>query len=599
MKGKLYRSLGPVALSFLLGATLFGSQTVGVAKRGPQNRILARQLAYETGKAKRPKHVMPLSSGVMYTLFQASGLLKAPAGKAPRSQLQSAARTQGCQNIYGTPASKVRNVRVNQDCSLRRQAEEVVVVNPNNPKNLVAGQNDSRIGFNHCGYDWSFDGGRTWGDQVPPFWQFLMADGHTSDACSDPTATFDAQGNVYVGGVLFDLNSAASAFVVAKSNAPIGGAFYHSTVPNPFQEYLDVPLGVVASDNNPAVFHDKEFIVADASPGSPKVNNVYATWTRFSLINSPIYFSQSSDGGATWSPGVEISGNNPAICTDFSGVPGACDQDQGSHPIVGPDGTIYVAFGNGNTPLPGINQVLFVKCPATADCSNSANWSQPVKINDLIDNHPTGPSDEGCPAGRQCLPPNGYRVPEFTSISISVDNASNLYASWSDFRNGLKPPCDTGNAQTSEPPCDNDVFYSVSTNGGATWSPEVNVMPASEFGPSAQWQPWSMVDPDGSSLWIGYYDRSYGNCEFDGCNDITLAQVTDPLGAGTINFTRITTSSMPNLVPSNNPAQAGFLGDYMWVHVDASGRPHVVWADTRGLNNTVEEDIYYATVSPG
>jgi hypothetical protein len=32
----------------------------------------------------------------------------------------------------------------------------------------------------------------------------------------------------------------------------------------------------------------------------------------------------------------------------------------------------------------------------------------------------------------------------------------------------------------------------------------------------------------------------------------------------------------------------------MWVAVDAHGNPHVVWADTRGRNGTVEEDIYYA-----
>ena len=53
---------------------------------------------------------------------------------------------------------------------------------------------------------------------------------------------------------------------------------------------------------------------------------------------------------------------------------------------------------------------------------------------------------------------------------------------------------------------------------------------------------------------------------------------------------------MPNLVPANNPVQAGFLGDYMWVTVDSNGRPYVVWADTRGRNNTVEEDIYIASI---
>jgi hypothetical protein len=244
----------------------------------------------------------------------------------------------------------------------------------------------------------------------------------------------------------------------------------------------------------------------------------------------------------------------------------------------------------------GINQVLFVKCPAAADCSDSASWTPPVKVGDLIDNHPTGPSAEGCPPGRQCLPPNGYRVPEFTSISTSIDNSGKLYTVWADFRNG-GPPC-TGPASSATPPCNNDVFYSLSANGGATWGPTVNVTPASSFGATAQWQPWSSVTANGSALWIGYYDRSYGNCEFAGCNDITLAKVRQSLGRPSITYTRITTASMPNLTPANNPLQAGFLGDYMWVAVDSTGRPHIVWADTRGLNNTVEEDIYYATVSP-
>jgi len=63
-------------------------------------------------------------------------------------------------------------------------------------------------------------------------------------------------------------------------------------------------------------------------------------------------------------------------------------------------------------------------------------------------------------------------------------------------------------------------------------------------------------------------------------------------------YRRVTTSSMPNLVVANNPLQAGFLGDYMWVAVDNSGGANIVWADTRGLNGAVEEDIYFARL-PG
>ena len=433
----------------------------------------------------------------------------------------------------------------------------------------------------------------------------MLADGHTADACSDPTATFDSQGNAYVGGVLFDVGSAASAFVVAKSNAGIGGAFYHSPAPGPFQTYSDTPLGVVASDNDPNIFNDKEFIVADASKWSPKADNVYATWTRFDTsgcpgnpCHSPIYFSQSKDGGATWSPGIEISGSNATDCTAFSGEadPNACDQDQGSHPIVGRNGTVYVAFGNGNTPNLGVNQHMIVSCPASTDCSNPGRLDgtgedrrrhrhpavRPGRL-DRLPGRPAVPAAERLPA-RRLRRRLGLRRHD-----------GNLYFAWADFRNGGATATRSARPRPRRRRATTTCSMAVSTDGGATWGPTINVTPASKFGASAQWMPWGAVAADGKKLYVAYYDRSYGNCETTGCNDITMATVSKPASSSrSFKYTRITTSSMPNLVVANNPIQAGFLGDYMWTSTDTKGNPLVVWADTRGLGGTVEEDIYLA-----
>lgn len=564
----------------------------------PANKVLARALDIELGRASPRPHEARVSSGLMYPVLASSGVMtqRAAASLAPESALAFSHNsfTEGCRNVF--TAGDRKNTRVNQDCSLRRQAEEVLAINPNDPDNLIAGQNDSRIGFNHCGYDFSFDRGKTWGDMVPPFYQFILGDGHTADACSDPTATFDSVGNAYIAGILFDIASPASAFIAMKSNAGIDGAFFHSPAPGPSQLFSDTPVGVIASDNDPNIAHDKEFIVADAQAGSIKKNNVYGTWTRFNAqtgagggADSPIFFSQSTDGGATWSPGVEISGASPT-CTSGSAEANAhaCDQDQGSDPIVGPDGTIYVTFGNGNTGV-ATNQILIVSCPASADCSKSKSWTAPVKVADLFDSQPVGPSAVGCPGGRTCLPPNGYRLDDFVEISEAVDNKSRIYVTWADFRNG-QPNC-MGPAKTATPPCDNDVFYSFSIDHGATWSPATKLTPAG----SAQWMPWSGITPDGETLWVAYYDRSYGICEQTGCNDITLADVKHPASnKPSIGHRRITTSSMPNLTTANNPVEAGFLGDYMWLAVDAQGKPNVIWADTRGLNGTIEEDIYFS-----
>jgi hypothetical protein len=606
-------------LAIGVGATAFAGSSAKTSPEEPQNNVLARQLAILEGKVQPTKFEMPVSGGVMNAVVAAQGeetAAVAAAAQAAAAPVPPTRSSRGCPNVFrggGAPA----NIRVNQDCTLRRQAEEMVVVNPLDPRNLIAGQNDSVIGFNHCGYDWSFNRGDDWGSvgtAPPPFWQSFLADGHTSDACSDPSATFDHLGNAYATGVFFDVFFPASAIFVAKSNAPAGGRYYHTPVPGPFQEYSTTPMGEPANDDNPDIFHDKEFIQADSRPTSPKKGNVYLVWTRFESntgggveVRSPIVFSQSTDGGATWSPAVIISGSAEDLCADFSGTPddpAACDQDQGAHPVVGADGTIYVIFGNGNTPNLGENQVLMVKCPPANECDEPADWSAPVKVGDLIGTHPIGDpmNAGGCPVGRQCLPPNGYRVPEFTSITISVDRDSNLYATWSDFRNGRSPCTPLSLWSKASPPCDNDVFYAYSTDGGATWSDTFDVTPRATLGENAQWQPWSDVAGNGSELQVAFYDRQYGDCETSGCNDITLATISNPRSADPrVRYRRITTSSMPNLTPVTNPVQAGFLGDYMWVEVSRHNfdqrRTHIVWADTRPLfGSAPEEDVYYASV---
>jgi hypothetical protein len=583
----------------LVGA---GLAAVAVAQEDqivyPANKILAHAIDVETGRAPARPHEAHLSSGVLYPALAAAGVIQrrvelTPAPGTFPSFVQERP-TRGCSNVFSNGENQ--NIRVNQDCSLRRQAEEVIAVNPVDPDNLLAGQNDSRIGFNHCGYDFSNDGGKTWGDLLPPFWQFILKDGHTADFCSDPTVTFDTVGNAYIGGLILDISAAANALIAMKSNAGINGAFYHSPVAGPFQIFNDTPVGVITNDNDPNISNDKPFIMADSHLGSIKKNNVYATWTRFANTgigvggDSPIVFSQSVDGGATWSTPLEISGS-ASFCVTGSGEknPNACDQDQGSDPVVGPDGTVYVTFGNGNTTGVGTNQILMVSCPKTADCSKKASWAGPFRVQETFDTQPVGPAG-GCPTGRQCLPPNSYRLDDFVEISLSVDETSRLFVVFADFRNG-KANC-TGTS--AAPPCDNDVFYTFSTDHGATWSAAKKITPAG----SAQWQPWSVVSKDGSKLFAAYYDRQYGLCEVTGCNDITLAEIRNPTSAApVITHRRVTTDSMPNLTAANNPVEAGFLGDYMWVTLDAQGRPNVVWADTRGLNGTIEEDVYFARVS--
>ncbi|HEV8174527.1 MAG TPA: hypothetical protein VGP91_12860, partial [Actinoplanes sp.] len=76
-----------------------------------------------------------LSAGRTELLTNAQATTKAlrAAPNSPGIAVKSA----GCADRTGG-----RNVRVNQDCTFRRQAEEHIAVDPNDPKNLVAGMND-------------------------------------------------------------------------------------------------------------------------------------------------------------------------------------------------------------------------------------------------------------------------------------------------------------------------------------------------------------------------------------------------------------------------------------------------------------------------
>ena len=145
---------------------------------------------------------------------------------------------------------------------------------------------------------------------------------------------------------------------------------------------------------------------------------------------------------------------------------------------------------------------------------------------------------------------------DFVEGSISVDKNNKLYSVWADFRNGAANCNPLGSVATATTPCDNDVFYNYSTDGGATWSAAFKLTPAG----SAQWMPWSAVVPDGKTLW-GRLLRSQ-------IRQLRVRPVatTSPLprsripstNSPSVSYQRLTTSSMPNLVPANNPVQTGF-----------------------------------------
>ncbi len=244
----LYRlaALTVLGLILLAGAALSPDSASSSSPVG--NQVLRHAVDVQLGRAEPRSGEMPISSGALYAALDQSGALNRRAARLGRSPAHiEIAGTEGCQSQF--VGNGQTNTRVVQDCSLRAQVGEAIAINLLEDGNILVSQNDSRLGFNHCGYDWTLDATAHWGDQTPPFWQFQLLDSHVADACADPTVTWDSQGNAYIGGTVFNTPHPENALVVARSNAGIHGAFFHSPdASGGFQEYRATPLGVIAND---------------------------------------------------------------------------------------------------------------------------------------------------------------------------------------------------------------------------------------------------------------------------------------------------------------------------------------------------------------
>jgi hypothetical protein len=494
------------------------------------------------------------------------------------------------------------NVRVNQDCTYRRQAEEKIVYNPANPNNLIAGQNDSRLGYNQCGIDWSVDDGQHWGDLLPPFRQKInepelqaptaadpnshtvyggVGTFHTYDAGSDPAPAFDSRGRGFFTCLAFDL--ASNATMVYATQSPIGaqGAFFYNL--DAFGRHF-----VVDEENDARASLDKPFITADTFEGSPNRDNVYATWTSFNFscgtsgadfCSGTIYGSMSTDHGLTWSTPQEISGSSPALCFfgdvfDPTRSPSACDFDQGSDPAPQPNGDLVVIFNNGNTAANNPNgQQLGVVChPSGSSPAGTArlNCASPVKVgDDILLGEPM------CDFGRgpeECIPGAFIRTNDFPRIAVNPVNG-HLFAAWQDYRNG-----------------EFDIQLARSTNGGRTWSASSKVNPDSGF--DHYFAADAVAPTQRDRLGVSYYRSQRVPNENTSATGV-FAQGQPGVQQGMSDYvlaggwglnTPFNFKVVSPVFPPPDGNQAGFNGDYSGLVINKPNEAHPIWSDTRNLN---------------
>jgi hypothetical protein len=229
---------------------------------------------------------------------------------------------------------------------------------------------------------------------------------------------------------------------------------------------------LLQSPNYPNDFLDKEHIAADKRGNSA---NVYVTVTNFIGIGSNpfIGFGQieaysSPDGGETWSR--SIIQPDETISVPDTGI-----VNQGSEPVVGPDGTVYVAWERGWL-FPTFGETVTPEIRVARSADNGATWIPAASGGD-----PAGTLVSKICSGA-LFPPVGYNrltTNDFPRISVaqSGTDRGRVYVTWQD--------CRIANGGTQEEVSvpgipdsgdfDTDIYLSFSDDQGETWSEPILV----------------------------------------------------------------------------------------------------------------------------
>jgi hypothetical protein len=477
------------------------------------------------------------------------------------------------------------DVTVNQDTAAAPQNETAIAVDPNNPNRIVAGANDyvsrtwsctisgtpcSALGDAYSGSYFSNDGGKTWcctatdpahlGTLIPGVEHLT---GGPYDAGGDPSVAFDSRGNAYYAGLGFNRTSAPGTVTVSRGTFDAGGALSWSapTFINP--------------TTSPSTLNDKEWIAVDHNPTSPFRDHVYVTWTRFKFnahngayVQSPIFFVSSSDGGRTFTSPKSIAGN--------------VLYSQGSRPVVGPDGTLYV-FWDGATRLAAKDSTYMVK-----STNGGASWTAPRQVAQLNEIEP--------------LADTAFRVNSFPAAAVAPNG--DLYATWN----------------TDTEPTGSVAVYSKSTDGGTHWSAPAPVFAAATrtpvgypvtqpsgvtlnapdpAGPVEDVFPAVAVGPNGHvylSAYRGDVVSPWQTCASGPpapVGRITCDVLGDYIDNTRIDYvvrdlsTDVTQTVSTHPINTRNGFGGGFFGDYTDISVGSDNVFHAFWTDSNNKQDVV------------
>lgn len=360
---------------------------------------------------------------------------------------------------------------------LDNASEPFVAVNPINPNNLVAAWIQGP--FQDIVAAVSFDGGQNW-QRVPI--PVSTCSGGPFVGGGDPKLSFSPNGDLYFTGI----SGITAPQVVVASKSVDGGLHWSAVTVLPGSDTVDAR---------------PDYAPVTADPVNPRF--AYVSWNGFGgsvKANSPghvgsVVFTRTTDGGVTWEPAREIVQTALQSFVLYNQT------------LVLPDGTLVVLFGvvdqqYNQPPTQTTLQVL-------RSIDHGQTWSAPLNVLTLTPLYdPKGKANFA-----QIVDPHTGQHEWAGTFYFAVDPRSgNLYATWEDGR--------FSNFQI------NEIAFSMSADGGFTWSAPVRVNQTPLNLPLANRQaflPTIAVAADGA-IGVTYYDFRFNNTNPGLPTDRWLAQ---------------------------------------------------------------------------
>ena len=377
------------------------------------------------------------------------------------------------------------------------EVEPWVDVNPTDSDNIVAIYQQDRYsdgGAKGNVSSASFDGGLTWTQRAVP--ADTRCTGGQFDRASDPWLSFGPDGTLHAMSLVTD----------ASPTGPAGdnGMVYNRSTDG--GQTWEAPI-VLIKDERTRFLNDKNSISADPNDA----DFVYAVWDRVQVsqgsvnnpenviglgFKGPIYFTRTTDGGDTWEQARKIFES------------GANKQTIGNQIVVLPasEGGDVLDFFSEIVNASNRSGGLPVNLSFIRSTDQGGTWGRVERVeveipmslivgrnfNSTIDVEPVtcpDPTKTGA-----CPIRSGDLIPD---VAVDPDNG-NLYAVWMDAR------FDGGVFLADH----DNIAFSMSTDGGRTWSSAIKVNKTPTTEPNFDQQAFTpSVDvSDDGTVAVTYYD---------------------------------------------------------------------------------------------